>query len=71
MELKLYTGYNKNEDFRILISAASSTEAEKLANKYLLEAELTGSFIIDEYIGNELFDCNYIIQDSVVNTLMY
>lgn len=60
----VFLGYNKKEDFRILISAWSKAEAETLAEEYQKDAGLQGHFDISEAperIDDIRFDCDYII----------
>lgn len=60
----LFIGYNREEDFRILICAFDEEEALELANEYRFDAGLEGYFEIEEIeseITNIHFDCDYII----------
>ena len=67
----LFIGYNKEEDFRILIcidyGTAISTDdcirqAQILADEYCKDAELSGKFEIDEFTDiNARFDCDSVI----------
>jgi hypothetical protein len=60
----LFIGYNKEEDFRILICAFDEEEAYELANGYRIDAHLNGKFEIQEIengIDNIHFDCDYVI----------
>ena len=60
----LFIGYNKEEDFRILICAFDKTEACDLAREYGVDAGLSGNFEILEStsgIDNIHFDCDYVI----------
>lgn len=60
----LFIGYNKEEDFRILICAFDKEEAQELADEYKLDSNLDGEFEIEEVengIDNIHFDCDYII----------
>lgn len=60
----LFIGYNREEDFRILICAFDKEEALELANEYRFDAGLEGYFEIEEIeseITNIHFDCDYII----------
>lgn len=60
----LFIGYNREEDFRILICAFDEEEALELANEYRFDADLEGYFEIEEIeseITNIHFDCDYII----------
>ena len=60
----LYVGYNKEEDFRILICAIEGEkEAQRLANEYALDSGMKEeSFEISEFNDiNTHFDCDYVI----------
>lgn len=60
----LFIGYNREEDFRILICAFDEEEAYELANEYRIDAHLNGKFEIQEIengIDNIHFDCDYVI----------
>lgn len=60
----LFIGYNREEDFRILICAFDEEEALELANEYRFDAGLEGHFEIEEIedeITNIHFDCDYVI----------
>lgn len=59
----LFVGYNKEEDFRILICAFDETEANELANEYRFDSKMRGEFVITEAeeIDNVHFDCDYVI----------
>lgn len=60
----LFMGYNKEEDFRILICAFSKEEAADIAREYAVDSKLEGEFEItafEEDITEMYFDCDYII----------
>lgn len=60
----LFIGYNRDEDFRILICAFDKEEAQELANEYKFDSNLDGRFEIQEIesgIDNIHFDCDYVI----------
>ncbi|MBR2885367.1 MAG: hypothetical protein IKB93_11340 [Clostridia bacterium] len=60
----LFSGYNEEEDFRILIRATGKKQASKLAEEYRLDSKFDGSFEIQEIkngIGDMHFDCDYVI----------
>lgn len=60
----LFIGYNREENFRILICAFDEEEAAELANEYRFDAGLEGYFEIEEIedeINNIRFDCDYVI----------
>ena len=60
----LFIGYNKEEDFRILICAFDEIEAQELAREYGFDAGLEGNFEVTEpteSIDNIRFDCDYVI----------
>lgn len=61
----LYVGYNEVEDFRILICASDDIEALSVANEYLEDSKMLGSFVIFPYedeINGFKFDCDYVIK---------
>ncbi len=60
----LFSGYNEEEDFRILIRAVDKEQASRLAEGYRLDSKFNGSFEIQEIkngIDNMHFDCDYVI----------
>lgn len=59
----LYIGYNKEEDFRILICAFDEVEAKELSDEYRCDSNMQGCFEITEAdkIDNIHFDCDYVI----------
>lgn len=59
----LFVGYNRKEDFRILICAFDESEAKELSNEYKCDARLKGDFEITEAekIDDIHFDCDYVI----------
>lgn len=60
----LFIGYNRQENFRILICAFDKIEAQELANEYKFDAGLEGCFEISDIetgIDNIHFDCDYVI----------
>lgn len=59
----LYVGYNKEEDFRILICSFDGKEgAEKIAEEYRIDTEMNKTFEISEFVDiNTHFDCDYVI----------
>lgn len=61
--INLYTGYNKAENFRILICAFDKTEAKKLADEYRCDSNMKGEFEItkSDSIDDVHFDCDYVI----------
>lgn len=61
----LYVGYNETENFRILICASDDIEALEVANRYLKDSKMSGSFAIFPYedeISSFKFDCDYVIK---------
>ena len=61
----LFIGYNKSEDFRILICAFCAEEAADIAEKYRVDSKLDGKFEINEStidIAAVKFDCDYIVK---------
>ena len=58
----LYVGYNETEDFRVLICALDTEEAQEIVNEYRLDAHLEGTFVITEFDNAEIhFDCDYVL----------
>lgn len=58
----LWVGYNRTENFRILICASSEEEAQEVADSYLTDSSMSGSFEISEYTNTEThFDCDYVL----------
>jgi hypothetical protein len=60
----LYVGYNKEEDFRILIcSVEGEYGAQRLADEYALDSGMEEeSFEISEFNDIDThFDCDYVI----------
>ena len=59
----LWIGYNRTENFRILICADDENEAYEVAEGYRLDAKLEGEFKIFEpdAIDNVYFDCDHVI----------
>ena len=58
----LFVGYNKTEDFRILICALDKEEAAELARCYGFDASLEGSWEISEFSDMDTkFDADYVI----------
>ena len=59
----LYIGYNKEEDFRILICAFDKNKAKELAYDYWCDSNMRGEFEITEAekIDDIVFDCDYVI----------
>ena len=63
----LFTAYNKEENFKILICAQDEDEAEKLAEGYRIDAKMTGKFIISEPQTDDrdnVYNCDYIISSG-------
>ena len=60
----LYVGYNKKENFRILICALEGEkEAQRLANEYAIDSGMEEFEIREfgEFDTNIHFDCDYVI----------
>lgn len=59
----LYVGYNRTENFRILIATYDGIEkAKELADEYCNDGNFTGEFEVTEFTNvNTKFDCDYII----------
>ena len=62
--INLFIGYNKEENFRILICAFDEIEAQGKADEYLFDSNLNGHFEVEQVegdISNIHFDCDYVI----------
>ena len=60
----LFIGYNRTEDFKILICAFDKLEAAELAEAYRYDTGLDGVFEIYEPtdgIDHIHFDCDYVV----------
>lgn len=59
----LFEGYNKKENFRILICAYDRHEAQELADGYCIDSDLEGKFEISDVgsIDETHYDCDYVI----------
>lgn len=60
----LFIGYNREEDFRILICTDDEFIAREMAEIYRVEAGLEGKFEIEELKDEVIamrFDCDYVI----------
>ena len=58
----LWVGYNKTEDFRILICAEDENTAADIADNYCRDSKMIGMFEILEFTNtNTRFDCDYIL----------
>lgn len=63
----LFIGYNKEENFRILICAWDESEAEELAEGYRIDAKMDGKFVISEPQTddcNDAYSCDYVISSG-------
>lgn len=61
----LWVGYNEAENFRVLICALDTKEAQEIANIYRLESGMEGSFMISEFTDvTTSFDCDYVLTYS-------
>ena len=61
MMTNLWVGYNRFEDFRVLICAIDSIAASEIAESYRIDTHLEGTFEISDFKGNERFDCDYVL----------
>ena len=60
----LFIGYNRKEDFRILVCADDEFTASEKAEEYRIDAGLEGEFEIEEMEDKVIamhFDCDYVI----------
>ena len=65
----LWIGYNRDENFRILIYALDEEEAQEVANGYCSDAQMNGVFEVTEFENVNVlvdFDCDYVIAKSDV-----
>lgn len=61
----LWVGYNKVENFQVLICANDEEEAQIIANEYKSDSNFEGDFTISEFTNpNTTFDCDYILCKS-------
>lgn len=59
----LWVGYNKTENFKVLIVALDEAEAKEITEGYRLDAHLEGKFEIYKFADvNENFDCDYVLE---------
>lgn len=67
----IYIGYNKTEDFRILVFGCDENEAYEVAEGYRKDMEMEGEFEIHELpkdiedLKHINFDCDYVIAPVV------
>lgn len=68
----LYVAYNKEENFKALVLAEDKKTADNLMSDYSKDANLTPDWIFNktsiEKVENDLFDCDYLIQDAKFET---
>lgn len=58
----LWVGYNKTENFRVLICALDTEDAQEIANSYCLDSHMEGKFEISEFNNTDMqFDCDYVL----------
>jgi hypothetical protein len=58
----LWVGYNKEENFKILICALDEQEAYEIAESYRIDSHMEGKFEIKEFVNeHEHFDCDYVL----------
>ena len=58
----LWVGYNKTENFRVLICALDQEEAQEIADGYCLDGHFEGKFEVTEFDDLDThFDCDYVI----------
>ena len=58
----LYAGYNKTEDYRILICAYDIEDARKIAVSYGKGAGLTGEWEVTDELNPDMeFDCDHVV----------
>lgn len=58
----LFVGYNKTENFKVLICAGDEEEAQEIADDYCEVSDMDGCFVINEFSNiNTRFDCDYVL----------
>lgn len=57
----LYSCYNVEEFFRILVIAESLKEAEEKAEEYRKDTNMEGKFEAETLTDEMYFDCDYVI----------
>ena len=66
----LFVGYNKQEDFRVLICASDENEAKLISEEYCEESGMKGEFELSEFDDvNIQFDCDYVLTNSWLKML--
>ena len=70
---KLFNAYNREENFRVLVAAHDIHHACTLLNEYSNDAELTICWDLSdasiEDVDNEVYNCDYLIQDNTYDSL--
>lgn len=62
----LWVGYNKTEDFRVLIRATDTEEAQKIADDYCNDSHMGGIFEIAKFDNiNIRLDCDYVLDKGI------
>lgn len=62
----LWVGLNEVENFKVLIVALDKEEAQEIANRYCLDSQMSGSFVIEELSDmSEDFDCDYVLTNGI------
>ena len=58
----LFVGFNEDANFRILICADDEEEAQRIADEYCEDADMSGYFEILEFSNLDTrFDCDYVV----------
>ena len=61
----LWVGYNKTENFRVLIVALDQEEAQEIVDGYCLDSNMEGKFEIAEFDNLDThFDCDYVLMSG-------
>ena len=61
----LWVGYNKVENFRVLICALDIYEASEIADNYRIDSCMRGNFEIRVFVDVDTeFDCDYILTNE-------
>ena len=61
----LWVGYNKTENFRVLIVALDQKEAQEIVDVYCLDSNMEGKFEVAEFDNLDThFNCDYVLMSG-------
>lgn len=61
----LWVGYNKTENFRVLICALDIEEAQEIADGYRFDSRMEGKFEVAEFDNLDThFNCDYVLMNG-------